>query len=81
MSFRELDVVVLERDVPESGLRKGDLGTLVHVHQAGAFEVEFVRAGGGTTALLTLSDRDVRAVDDGDQLAVRPLGPKTRPGS
>jgi hypothetical protein len=81
MSFRELDVVVLERDLPASGLRKCDLGTLVHVHEPGMFEVEFVRAGGGTTALLTLSERDVRAADDGDQLAVRPLGPGKRPGS
>jgi Domain of unknown function (DUF4926) len=34
MSFRELDSVVLERDLPEHGLRKGDLGAVVHLHES-----------------------------------------------
>jgi hypothetical protein len=29
MRFRELETVVLERDIPEHGLRKGDLGAVV----------------------------------------------------
>jgi hypothetical protein len=32
MSIRELDSVVLERDLPEHGLRRGDLGAVVHVY-------------------------------------------------
>jgi hypothetical protein len=36
-------------------------------------EVEFVAASGRTQAVLTLQISDVRAVDDGDLLAVRPL--------
>lgn len=51
--FKLLDTVVLERDVAESGLRAGDLGAIVEVHDAHHFEVEFVAASGGTEALVT----------------------------
>jgi hypothetical protein len=71
-TFRELETVVLAHDLPDSGLRAGDLGAIVHVHSADAFEVEFVTASGKTTALLTLSVADIRPVSDNDLLAVRP---------
>jgi hypothetical protein len=69
--YNELDVVVLRRDISDSGLRAGDIGTLVHIHAPNSFEVEFVSAAGRTKALLTLSDRDVRPVSESDVLAVR----------
>jgi len=62
MIFRELDTVVLERDVPESGLRKGDISAVVHVHSDSALEVEFVRTSGRTQALVQLAVTDVRPV-------------------
>lgn len=31
MRFKELDTTVLARDLPEHGLRMGDLGAIVHV--------------------------------------------------
>ena len=71
MIFRELDTVVLERDVPERGLRRGDMGAVVHVHDALALEVEFVRASGRTQAVVLLATTDVRAVEDEDVPAVR----------
>ncbi|MDP1571500.1 MAG: DUF4926 domain-containing protein [Vicinamibacterales bacterium] len=70
-TFRELDTVVLVRDLAESGLRAGDLGAVVLVYGAEALEVEFVTASGRTQALLTLPLSDVRAVRDDDLLAVR----------
>jgi hypothetical protein len=51
LHFHELDTVVLLRDVPEAGLRAGDLGAVVHVYDAEALEVEFVTASGRTQAL------------------------------
>ena len=63
LPFRELDTVVLLRDVPEAGLRAGDLGAVVHVYGPEALEVEFVRASGRTQALLTLETRDAIAGD------------------
>lgn len=73
--FRELDTVVLVRDVPQAGLRAGDLGAVVQVYPPEALEVEFVTASGRTQALVTLDAQDVRAVRDDDLLAVRPAAP------
>ena len=71
MSIRELDTVVLERDLPEHGLRRGDLGAVVHVYDAQRVDVEFVRLSGQTQAIVPLALDDVRAVQDADLPAVR----------
>lgn len=66
--LRELDTVVLLRDLLESGLRAGDLGALVQVYSDQGVEVEFVTASGRTQALLTLPVSDIRSVRDDDLL-------------
>jgi hypothetical protein len=71
--FNLLDTVVLDRDVPEHGLRRGDLGAVVDIHPPDGLEVEFVLASGRTQALISLREADVRAVGDGDLIAVRAL--------
>ena len=71
MKFALLDTVVLNRDVPEHGLRVGDLGAVVDVPTSNALVIEFVRPGGGTRALLTLEARDVRRLENSDVLSVR----------
>ena len=73
MNFTLLDTVVLERDMPEHGLRRGDLGAVVEVYEPDGLEVEFVRASGRTQALVELTTRDVRAIRDEDLIAVRTL--------
>ena len=73
MRFQLLDTVVLLRDIPGQGLREGDLGAVVLVYEPSGLEVEFITASGRTGALLTLDDADVRAVGDGDLVAVRPF--------
>ena len=61
--LRELEPVVLTRDLPEHGLKRGDLGTIVHADSADrGYEVEFVTAKGKTVAVLTLGTDDVRAM-------------------
>jgi hypothetical protein len=70
MTFRELDTVVLERDLPDYGLQRGDLGAVVHVHGE-VLDVEFVRLSGQTQAVVQLTPSDVRAVRDADLPAVR----------
>jgi hypothetical protein len=57
-----LDTVVLEHDMPEHGLARGDVGAVVEAHDDGGIEVEFVRASGRTLALLELAPQDVRLV-------------------
>ena len=69
--FEELDTVVLIRDIKEHGLKKGDLGTIVHVHNAKAFEVEFITTKGDTVALLTLTASDIRPSARNEILHVR----------
>lgn len=70
--FDELDTVVLKKDLKEHGLKKGDLGTIVHVYDdKKAFEVEFVAASGKTIALMTLTPEDVRSMDKYEILHVR----------
>lgn len=71
MRFNLLDTVVLNRDLPQHGLRKGDLGAVVEIYSPDGLEVEFVTASGKTEALLTLREDDVRAVEDSDLIAVR----------
>jgi len=73
MKFKELDTVVLDRDLSQHGLRQGDLGAVVQVYEPDGLEVEFVTASGRTQALVTLRASDVRAVRDQDLIAVRPL--------
>lgn len=71
--FKLLDTVVLKRDLPEAGLRTGDLGAIVELYEPDALEVEFVAASGRTQALVTLCSDDIRHVDDRDLIAVRTL--------
>ncbi len=73
MRFQELETVVLNRDLPQHGLRRGDLGAVVQVYLPHGLEVEFVSASGRTEALVTLEEGDVRAVADTDLIAVRQL--------
>lgn len=72
MTHRVLDTVVLDRDIPDHGLRRGDLGAVVEVYEPDGLEVEFVTASGRTAALITLTTEDVRSVADDDLVSVRP---------
>jgi len=71
MKFALLETVVLNRDLPQHSLRAGDLGAVVELYSDDGVEVEFVRASGLTKALVTLRETDLRAVAEGDVLAVR----------
>jgi hypothetical protein len=65
--MNELDVVVLKRDLPDEGLARGDVGTVVMVHEKGAaVEVEFASLSGTTLAVVTLDVGDVRPVTSRD---------------
>jgi hypothetical protein len=61
--MKELDIVILAEDLPEKGLREGDVGTVVFVHEgAAAYEVEFVTLDGETVGVATLQASQVRTV-------------------
>ncbi len=73
MTFNLHDTVVLNRDLPKHGLRKGDLGAVVEFYEPDGFEVEFVTGSGRSQAVVTLSASDVRSVEDRDLMTVRSL--------
>ena len=70
--IRELDIVVLAKDLKEYQLERGDVGAVVYVYEGGkAFEVEFVTGEGETIAVTTLPKSDVRPMQRADILHVR----------
>jgi hypothetical protein len=77
MTLRPLDVVVLTHDLPEHGLRTGDLGAVVEVYGPDEIGVEFVAASGRTQALITLQSRSLRQAGDDDLGTIRPSASPT----
>lgn len=54
-----LDTVALLRDLPELGLRKGQVGAVVEELDVATVEVEFVDGSGDTFALTPLARKDL----------------------
>jgi hypothetical protein len=53
--IRELDQIVLTRDLPEFGLCAEDVGTVVLIYRSGeGYEVEFMTLDGETIVVTTL---------------------------
>jgi len=48
------DTVALVEDIPEEGLRRGQVGAIVETYPDGEVEVEFVAPDGQTYAMLAL---------------------------
>lgn len=71
MTYDVLESVVLVRDLPEHGLKKGELGAIVELYPPDGLEVEFVRASGRTEVVVTVRSQDVRKLADDDVIAVR----------
>ena len=76
MTIKEHDCVVLTADLTDEGLKAGDVGTVVHIHNAGAaYEVEFITLAGNTVAVATVDATKLRAVSERDLSHVRELQP------
>jgi Domain of unknown function (DUF4926) len=57
----ELDRVILTEDLPEYGLKAGDIGTVVLLHRGGeGYEVEFAALTGETLAVTSVLASQVR---------------------
>ena len=70
----ELDLVVLQKDLPEIKLTRGDIGTVVAVYaDAKAYEVEFMTAEGKTIDVVTLERDDVRLFSGHEILHTREM--------
>jgi Domain of unknown function (DUF4926) len=65
--IKEHDQVVLTSDLAEGGMKAGDVGTVVHLHQHGeAYEVEFFTLNGKTAAIATVLSSQLRPVSPRD---------------
>ncbi len=61
--IQDLDTVVLDVDLPESGLKRGDIGVVVLTHRdSEGYEVEFLALDGETIAVVTLFSAQIRPV-------------------
>lgn len=61
--IKELDTVVLNKNLPDLGLEAGDVGTVVLVHSKGAgYEVEFATLSGETLSVATLPAAAIRSI-------------------
>ena len=67
-----LDTVIPLKDRPLEGLVKGDVGSVVFIHEGGkAFEVEFTTLAGDPLGVLTLAEDEIRPVSARDMPHVR----------
>ena len=67
-----LDIVILLKNRPNEGLVKGDVGSVVFIHEGGkAFEVEFTTLAGDPLGVLTLAEDEIRPVSAMDVPHVR----------
>ena len=74
MSIKEHDCGVLTADLPDEGLKAGDVGTVVHIHRGGAaYEVEFTTLDGRTLTVATVQSNQLRPVSSRDVTHVREL--------
>ena len=72
--IQEHERAILTDDIPEQGLRAGDVGTVVHVyHDGAAYEIEFFALDGRTLDVATVEVGQVRPVGRRDMLHVREL--------
>ena len=76
MISQPLSRVVLTRDVPEEGLRIGDVGTVVEIYDdasgnAIGYELEMFAANGETLAVASVPVGAARPATSADRLAAR----------
>jgi hypothetical protein len=78
MTFAPFQRVVLTRDLPDEGLRTGDVGVVVEHYPAQAgvpegYELEFFAAGGQTVAVVSVPATAIREAGSHEVLSAREL--------
>lgn len=71
--IKELDSIVLTVDVPQQGLKKGDVGTVVLMHDTKGCEVEFMTLAGETLAVISLPVDQIRPIGQREIAQARSL--------
>jgi hypothetical protein len=78
MKFKMFSRVALKTDMPEDGLRRGDVATIVEYHQGrpgqeSGYSLEVFNAVGETVAVITLRESQIEPLSAQEILHVRPL--------
>jgi hypothetical protein len=78
MKFEMFSRVALKTDVPEHGLRCGDLATIVEFHpgisgQEPGYSLEVFNAVGDTVAVITLGESEIESLHENEILCARAL--------
>ena len=78
MKFEMFSRVVLKTDVPEHGLRSGDLATIVEFHpgvpgQEPGYSLEVFNAVGETVAVIALGESQIETLREDEILCARLL--------
>ena len=78
MEFELFSDAILTCDLPESGLRAGDIGTVIERHVVRGFDelgysVEFFDMTGRTVTVVTVPSGALRVPTEADRPAVRAL--------
>jgi hypothetical protein len=78
MKFEMFSRAALKTEVPEDGLRRGDVATIVEYHkgrpgQEPGYSLEVFNAVGETVAVITLRESQIESLSAQEILHVRPL--------
>jgi len=61
--IKEFERIILNENIPEKHLIKGDIGSVVMIYENGkAYEVEFITITGKTVAVVTLDSHQIRQI-------------------
>lgn len=67
--IQELERIALTGDLPEHGLKAGDIGMVLHIYdEHKGYEVEFVTVSGGLVALVSVYPSQIRQLEQ-DEIA------------
>ena len=75
MTFKLYEEVVLTKDIPEKGLKKGDVATIVEHHPISngedGYSLELFNALGDTIAVITVAESVIEPLTENEIFSVR----------
>ncbi len=77
MAYKLFEEVVLTKDMPKRGLKKGDVATIIEHHPVSdgedGYSLELFNALGDTIAVITLPESAIEPLTEGEIFSVRSL--------
>jgi len=77
MKYNLFEEVVLKNDIPEKGLKKGDVATVVEHHPVpggeDGYSLEIFNALGDTIAVITVPESSIESLTENEVFSVRSL--------